>query len=155
LRFKLSLAYLAILLVTSPLHLGFEQWLVGLTGRVFIEHMLLAVFLSLMLVALVRGLKHESVAPVMSSLLAGGLVIYWNFNLRIFAHKLHVVEFFLAGILIGKENRQRKSVWPFLILLAGALGLEFVEKYLPGRVFDAHVIWVNIISGLAGFALGL
>lgn len=160
-RYKFSLLYILVILVTTPFHLQIERFIVARSGLSFLNYLLLGLLAACFAVALLHTLSAAKSDSFAALLLAGGVVAYFLFQRRIFLHPsrfglfLHIAEFFLLGFILAKENRKSSSWWPYPILLGTAFAFEFIQKFLPARTFDWNDIWINAIAGLAGLVAGI
>lgn len=159
-KFKLSLAYAALLLATSPLHLQVRNLLLRAQGFHFVNYVVLAVLAAFFVLALFRAASGGKSLDMTAILLAATVVAYLLFQRRIFLNRsffsnfLHIAEFFLLGVLLSKENKRASSIAPFAILVVSAFAFELVQVFFQGRVVDANDIWTNAIAGLVGMVVG-
>jgi len=146
---------MALLLATVPFHLQFERALLQLTGKKFVTLFIYAVFLAFFAFTLFRAFLSARLIDISSIFMAAGTLFYLLYHKRFLYQHLHLLQFFLLGFLLMKENRKNKSAWPFFLLAGAAFLFEYIQKYLPGRIFDSHDIWLNLLAGLAGFLAAL
>jgi hypothetical protein len=160
-KFRFSLLFIVLLLATSPFHLQIERFIIGLKSFRFVNYVLLGLLAAFFVVALIRSIINKKVIEMAAVMLAAAVIFYFIFPRHVFMHNayfsifLHIAEFFILGFIIFKENRNAPSPVPFLLLLIAAAGLEVIQRWLPHRVFDWQDIWLNGISGLAGFIVAL
>lgn len=160
-KFRFSLLLIALLLATSPFHLAIERFIVGQRSFRFVNYILLGLLAAFFVIALFKAAANKKVIEMAAVLLAAAVIFYFIFQRRVFLHSvyfslfLHIAEFFILGFILFKENRNAPSVVPFLLLLIAATGLEFIQRWLPGRTFDWQDVWLNGIAGLAGFVAAL
>lgn len=159
-KFKFSLLYVLVLLVTSPLHLQVRNLLAQARGFNFVNYVLLGVLAAFFILALFRAASGGKVLEMAAILLAAAVVSYFLFQRRIFLNRtffsnfLHIAEFFILGVLLFKENKRASSIAPFAILLVSAFAFELIQVFFHGRVVDANDIWTNAIAGLVGMVVG-
>ncbi|MFH2107989.1 MAG: VanZ family protein [Chrysiogenia bacterium] len=159
-KFKFSLLYLLILLVTSPFHVQIKNLLVGASVFHFSNYVLLGILLAFFALAFFKAIVSGKALDNAAILLAAAIVFYFLFQRRIFLNKiffsnfLHIAEFFILGVLLFKENKKASSALPFLILFVTAFTFELVQVFFHNRVVDANDIWTNIIAGLVGLVVG-
>lgn len=159
-KFKFSLLYILVLLLTSPFHVQIKNLLVGSKGFNFINYVLLGILVAFFALGLFKAFKAGKTLEITAIFLAIAIVFYFLFQRRIFLNKvffsnlLHIAEFFILGVLLIKENKKASSPIPFIILLSSALALELIQFFFHNRVVDSNDIWTNSISGLAGMIAG-
>lgn len=154
-RFRFALLFMILLLATVPFHLEMERALVNLTGKSFITYAIYAFFMAFFAVSALRALSSGRMTDISALTMAGSSVFYLLYHTRFLYHRLHLMQFFLLGYLLMRGNNRKKSVWPFLLLAGAAFFFEFIQKFIPGRVFDTHDIWLNLLAVLAGFIAAL
>ncbi len=154
-RFRLSLIFMALLLATVPFHLEMERALVNLTGKSFITYAIYAFFTAFFAISALRAFSSGRITDISALTMAAGSIFYLLYRTRFLYHRLHLMQFFLLGYLLMRGNNRKKSAWPFLLLVLAAFFFEFIQKFIPGRVFDTHDIWLNLLAGLAGFIAAL
>ena len=159
-KYKFSLFYILVLLVTSPFHLQVRNLLVGFRGFNFSNYLLLGILVAFFALAFFKALAGGKALENAALLLAAAIIFYFLFQRRIFLNKaffsnfLHIAEFFILGVLLFKENKRASSPMPFLILLASAFAFELIQVFFHNRVVDANDIWTNAIAGLVGLVVG-
>jgi glycopeptide antibiotics resistance protein len=159
-KFKFSLLYILVLLVTSPFHMQVRNLLVEIRGFNFINYVLLGIVVAFFALAFFKTIVSGQALDNAAILLAAAIVFYFLFQRKIFLNKtffsnfLHIAEFFILGILLFKENRKSSSVVPFVILFASAFAFELIQVFFHNRVVDANDIWTNAIAGLVGLVVG-
>jgi len=159
-KFKFSLLYILILLVTSPFHVQIKNLLVGTGVFNLSNYVLLGVFTAFFVLAFFKAVTSGKALDNAAILLAAAIVFYFLFQRRIFLNKiffsnfLHIAEFFILGVLLFKENKKASSALPFLILFVSAFTFELVQVFFHNRVVDANDIWTNAIAGLVGLVVG-
>jgi glycopeptide antibiotics resistance protein len=159
-KFKFSLLYILVLLVTSPFHIQIKNLLVGIRGFHFTNYVLLGILVAFFALAFIKALASGKALDNASILLAAVIVFYLLFQRKIFLNKtffsnfLHIAEFFILGVLLFKENKRASSAMPFLILFASAFSFELIQVFFHSRVIDANDIWINAIAGLVGLVVG-
>jgi glycopeptide antibiotics resistance protein len=159
-KFKFSLLYILLLLVTSPFHMKARNLLVEIRGFNFINYVLLGILVAFFTLAFIKAVTSGKALDNAAILLAAVIVLYFLFQRRIFLNKvffsnfLHIAEFFILGILLFKENKRASSVVPFAILFVSAFAFELIQVFLQNRVVDANDIWTNSIAGLVGLVVG-
>ncbi len=132
----------------------------GKGGTQFHQLYRLGVLASFLAVALIRSLLARKEFEIAAVLLAGSTLGYLIFQRKLFLSMLHlslflhIVQFFILGFLLARENRKESSLWPFPILIVASFSFEYIQIVVPGRIFDTNDIWFNLISGLTGLVLG-
>ncbi|HUU05856.1 MAG TPA: VanZ family protein [Patescibacteria group bacterium] len=159
-KFKFSLLYLLILLITSPFHVQIKNLLGGVKVFNFSNYVLLGILLAFFVLAFFRAVTSGKALDNAAILLAAAIVLYFLFQRRIFLNKiffsnfLHIAEFFILGVLLFKENKKKSSILPFALLFFSAFTFELVQVFFHSRVVDANDIWTNVIAGLVGLVVG-
>ncbi len=159
-KFRFSLIYLFLLLVTSPFHLQVKHMLVEIRGFNFINYVLLGILVAFFALALFKAAVGGKALEIAAVLLAAAIVFYFLFQRRIFLNNtffsnfLHIAEFFILGVLLFKENKKASSPVPFFILFVSAFAFELIQVFFHNRVVDANDIWTNVIAGLVGMVVG-
>lgn len=159
-KYTFSLVYILALLVTLPFHVQLKNLLVGLRGFYFINYVLLAVLAVFFALGLLRAFRSGKPLDITAGLLAVAVILYFLFQRRIFLNKvffsnfLHVAEFFILGVLLGRESKKGSPLPPLMILFASAFAFELLQVFFHNRVVDGNDIWTNMISGLVGQVLG-
>ena len=159
-KYKYSLLYILLLLVTSPFHIQVRNLLVEIRAFNFINYVLLGIIVAFFALAFFKAIVSGKPLDNAALLLAAVIVFYFLFQRKIFLNKtffsnfLHIAEFFIMGILLFKENRKSSSLIPFVILIVSAFAFELVQVFFPSRVVDANDIWTNAIAGLVGLVVG-
>jgi hypothetical protein len=159
-KFRFSLFYIFLLLVSSPFHLQIKNMFVQVRGFNFINYVLLAILAAFFALAFFKAAVGGKALDNAAILLAAAIVFYFLFQRRIFLNQaffsnfLHIAEFFILGVLLFKENRRASSPIPFFILFISAFAFELIQVFIRGRVIDANDIWTNIIAGLVGMVVG-
>lgn len=159
-KFRFSLIYLFLLLVTSPFHLQVKNMLVEIRGFNFINYVLLGILVAFFALAFFKAAVGGKALEIAAVLLAAAIVFYFLFQRRIFLNNtffsnfLHIAEFFILGVLLFKENKKASSPAPFLILFVSAFAFELIQVFFHNRVVDANDIWTNVIAGLVGMVVG-
>lgn len=160
-KYKFSLVYAALLMLTTPFHVQLERLIIRLSWFRLLNYALLGVLLAFFAVAFVRALSGKKIHEMGGVLFSAAVIFYFMFQRRIFLSLtrfsllLHIAEFFLLGWILFRENKKGFSPVPILILLISAIGSEAVQLVIPGRIFEWNDIWINCISGMAGFLAGL
>jgi glycopeptide antibiotics resistance protein len=160
-KFRFSLFYALLLMLTTPFHLQLERLFVRLSWFRLLNYALLGVLLAFFAVAFVRAFAGKKIHEIGGVLFAAAVIFYFMFQRRIFLSLtrfsllLHIAEFFLLGWILFKENKRSFSPAAVLILFASAIGFEAVQLIMPDRIFELNDIWINCLSGLAGFLAGL
>jgi VanZ family protein len=159
-KFKFSLLYILLLLVTLPFHIQIKNLLVSSKGFNFINYALLGILVAFFALDFFKAFKAGKTLEISAIFLAAAIVFYFLFQRRIFLNKvffsnfLHIGEFFVLGVLLIKENRKASSPIPFIILIGSAIAFELLQGFFPNRVVDSNDIWTNSISGLVGLVSG-
>jgi glycopeptide antibiotics resistance protein len=159
-KFKFSLLYILALLATSPFHVQIKNLLVNSKGFNFINYVLLGILTAFFVLGLFKAFKAGKMLEITAILLALAIVSYFLFQRKIFLNKvflsnfLHIVEFFILGVLLSKENKKVSSPKPFIILFGSAFVLELIQFFFRNRVVDSNDLWTNSISGLVGMVAG-
>jgi glycopeptide antibiotics resistance protein len=159
-KFRFSLLYILVLLLTSPFHLQVRNLLVDVRWFHFSSYILLGILVAFFALAFFRALVSGKAMDNAAVLLAAAIVFYLLFQRRIFLNKvffsnfLHIAEFFILGVLLFKENRRASTPVPFLILFVSAFAFELIQVFFHNRVVDANDIWTNAIAGLVGLVVG-
>jgi glycopeptide antibiotics resistance protein len=159
-KYRFSLLYILVLLVTSPFHLQVRNLLVEFKGFNFSNYLLLGILVAFFALAFFKAVSGGKALENAAILLAAAIVFYFLFQRRIFLNKaffsnfLHIAEFFILGVLLFKENRRSSSPLPFFILFVSAFAFELIQFFFQNRVVDANDIWINAISGLVGMVVG-
>jgi glycopeptide antibiotics resistance protein len=159
-KYRFSLLYILVLLLTSPFHLQLRNLLVGFRGFNFSNYLLLGILVAFFVLALFKAVSGGKALENAAVLLAATIIFYFLFQRRIFLNKvffsnfLHIAEFFILGVLLFKENKRSSSPLPFLILIVSAFAFELIQFFLQNRVVDANDIWTNAIAGLVGLVVG-
>lgn len=160
-KFRFSLIYLGLLFVSAPFHLQLEKAIVSQSVVLtLLNYGMVGVFIAFFLVALWRTTGGGRVSELAALFLAITIIFYFIFQRRVFLHAqffsffLHLVEFFILGFLLLKENKKKFAFLPFAILFLAALTFELLQRFLPHRIFDWNDIWLNVIAGLAGSVVG-
>lgn len=159
-RFKFSLLYILLLLLTSPFHVQIKNLLVNTRGFNFTNYILLGILVAFFVLGFLKALKTGKILEINAIFLAAVIVFYFLFQRRIFLSKvffsnfLHIAEFFILGILLSKENKKASSPLPLIILFTSAFTLELIQYFFDNRVIDSNDIWTNSISGLVGMITG-
>jgi hypothetical protein len=159
-KFKFSLLYILLLLVTSPFHIQIKNLLVGSKGFNFISYVLLGILVAFFTVGFFKAIKTGKTLEITAIFLALAIVSYFLFQRRIFLNKvffanfLHIAEFFILGVLLIKENKKTSSAIPFIILFISAFAFELMQVFFHNRVVDSNDIWTNLIAGLVGLVVG-
>lgn len=159
-KFKFSLLYILILLLTSPFHVQIKNMLVGVQWFHFSNYVLLGILAAFFALAFFKAVKSGKALDIAAILLAAAIVSYFLFERRIFLNKtffsnfLHIAEFFILGLLLFKENKKASSALPFIILFVSAFAFELIQIFSQNRVVDANDIWTNSIAGLVGLVVG-
>ena len=159
-KFRFSLIYLFLLLVTSPFHLQVKSMLVEIRGFNFINYVLLGILVAFFALAFFKAAVGGKALEIAAVLLAAAIVFYFLFQRRIFLNStffsnfLHIAEFFILGVLLFKENKKASSPLPFFILFVSAFAFELIQVFFHNRVVDANDIWTNVIAGLVGMVVG-
>jgi hypothetical protein len=159
-KFKLSLLYILALLVTLPFHVQIKNLLVGSKSFNFINYALLGILVAIFALGFFKAFKAGKTLEITAIFLAAAIIFYFLFQRRIFLNKiffsnfLHVVEFFILGLLLSKENKKASSPVPLIILLSSAFTFELIQVFFHNRVVDSNDIWTNSISGLVGLVAG-
>lgn len=160
-KFRFSLFYSFLLMLTTPFHLQLERLFVRLSCFRFLNYAFLGILIAFFAVAFVRALAGKKIYELSGVLFAAAVIFYFMFQRRIFLNLsrfsllLHIAEFFLLGWILFKENKRSFSPVSILILFASAIGFEAIQLVIPGRIFELNDIWINCLSGLAGFLAGL
>jgi glycopeptide antibiotics resistance protein len=148
------------LLATTPFHLQMERFLLSFRGLNLIEYILLGIMFAFLLIAIFKAFMSKKEFELTGILLAALVLCHLVFQRRLFLNTshfalfLHVAEFFLLGLIVAKENKKIFSLLPFLILAFFAVVFEYIQKIIPGRIFDMNDIWLNALAGLVGLAIG-
>jgi glycopeptide antibiotics resistance protein len=159
-KYKFSLLYILVLLVTSPFHLQIKDLLLDIRGFNFINYVLLGLLVAFFALAFFKAAVAGKALDNAAILLAAAIVFYFLFQRRIFLNRtffsnfLHIAEFFILGVLLFKENKRASSPMPFFILFVSAFAFELIQVFFHNRVVDANDIWTNAISGLVGMVVG-
>lgn len=159
-KYKFSLLYILVLLVTSPFHLKLKNLLVGFEGFNFSNYVLLGILVAFFALAFFKAVTAGKALENAAILLAAAIIFYFLFQRKIFLNKLffsnflHIAEFFILGVLLFKENKRTSSPMPFLILFASSFAFELIQVFFHNRVVDANDIWTNTIAGLVGLVVG-
>ncbi len=159
-KFRFSLLYIFLLLITSPFHIQVKNLLVEIRGFNFINYILLGILVAFFALAFFKAAVGGKALDNAAILLAAAIVFYLLFQRRIFLNKtffsnfLHIAEFFILGILLFKENKKASSSVPFFILFVSAFAFELIQVFFHNRVVDANDIWTNAIAGLVGMVVG-
>lgn len=159
-KFKFSLLYILILLVTSPFHVQIKNLLGGIRVFNFSNYVLLGILTAFFVLAFFKAITSGKALDNAAILLAAAIIFYFLFQRKIFLNKiffsnfLHIAEFFILGVLLFKENKKASSAMPFLILFVSAFTFELVQVFFHNRVVDANDIWTNAIAGLVGLVVG-
>jgi len=159
-KFKFSLFYILILLVTSPFHVQIKNSLVRIRGFNFSNYVLLGILVAFFALAFFKSVTSGKALDNAAILLAAVIVFYFLFGRKIFLNKiffsnfLHIAEFFILGVLLFKENKKASSALPFIILFVSAFAFELIQVFFQNRVVDANDIWTNSIAGLVGLVVG-
>jgi glycopeptide antibiotics resistance protein len=159
-KFKFSLLYILILLVTSPFHVQIKSLLGGIMMFNFSNYVLLGILLAFFALAFFKAITSGKALDNAAILLAAAIIFYFLFQRKIFLNKiffsnfLHIAEFFILGVLLFKENKKASSALPFLILFFSAFAFELVQVFFHNRIVDANDIWTNLIAGLVGLVVG-
>jgi glycopeptide antibiotics resistance protein len=159
-KFRFSLLYIFVLLVTSPFHVQVKNLLVDIRGFNFISYVLLGILAAFFALAFFKAAMGGKALENAAILLAVAIVLYFLFQRRIFLNKvffsnfLHIAEFFILGVLVFKENKKASSPFPFFILFFSAFAFELIQVFFHNRVVDANDIWTNVIAGLVGMVVG-
>ncbi|MCJ7524209.1 MAG: VanZ family protein [Candidatus Aminicenantes bacterium] len=159
-KFKFSLLYILILLVTSPFHVQIKSLLGGIMMFNFSNYVLLGILLAFFALAFFKAITSGKALDNAAILLAAAIIFYFLFQRKIFLNKiffsnfLHIAEFFILGVLLFKENKKASSALPFLILFVSAFTFELIQVFFHNRVVDSNDIWTNTIAGLVGLVVG-
>jgi exosortase/archaeosortase len=159
-KFKFSLLYILILLLTLPFHVQIKNLLVNCKGFNFINYVLLAILAVFFALGIYKAFKSGKTLEITAILLATAIVSYFLFQRRIFLNKaffsnfLHIAEFFILGVLLSKENRKAPTPAALLILFSSAFTFELIQFFFRNRIVDGNDIWINSISGLVGMTAG-
>ena len=159
-KFKFSLLYLLILLVTSPFHLQIKNLLIGTSVFHFSNYVLLGILTAFFALAFFKAVASGKALDNAAILLAAAIVFYFLFQRRIFLNRvffsnfLHIAEFFILGVLLFKESKKKSPFLPLFILFFSAFAFELVQVFFHNRIVDANDIWTNIIAGLVGMVVG-
>jgi hypothetical protein len=159
-KYKFSLLYILLLLVTSPFHLQIKNMLVGIGGFNFSNYILLGILAAFFALAFIKTVVAGKAMDNAALLLAAVIISYLLFQRKIFLNKvffsnfLHIAEFFILGLLLFKENKKASSIIPFAILFVSAFAFELIQFFFHNRVVDANDIWTNAIAGLVGMVVG-
>jgi glycopeptide antibiotics resistance protein len=159
-KYRFSLLYILVLLVTFPFHLQVRNLLVEFKGFNFSNYLLLGILVAFFVLAFIKAVIGGKALENAAILLAATIVFYFLFQRRIFLNKaffsnfLHIAEFFILGVLLFKENRRSSSPLPFFILFVSAFAFELIQFFFRNRVVDANDIWTNVIAGLVGLVVG-
>ena len=160
-KFRFSLLYALLLAVTMPFHLKLERFFIRQNCFRLLNYVLLGILIALLTIAFLKSIAGEKIFELAGVLLVAGVVFYFLFQRRIFLNfsrfslLLHIGEFFLLGWILFRENKKNFSLVPLLFLFAAAIGFEAIQMVMPDRIFDLNDIWINCLSGLAGFLAGL
>jgi VanZ like family. len=160
-KFRFSLLYALLLAVTMPFHLKLERFFIRQNCFRLLNYVLLGILIALLTIAFLKSIAGEKRFELAGVLLVAGVVFYFLFQRRIFLNfsrfslLLHIGEFFLLGWILFRENKKNFSLVPLLFLFAAAIGFEAIQMVMPDRIFDLNDIWINCLSGLAGFLAGL
>ncbi len=159
-KFRFSLLYILVLLVTSPFHLQVKNLLVGIRGFNLSNYILLGMLVAFFVLAFFKAASGGKALERAAILLAAAIIFYFLFQRRIFLNKtffsnfLHIAEFFILGLLLFKENKKGSAFVPFFILFVSAFAFELIQVFFHNRVVDANDIWTNVIAGLVGMVVG-
>jgi len=159
-KFKISILYISVLLLTSPFHVQIKNLLVNIKGFNFSNYILLGILVAFFALAFFKAYRTGKTLEITAILLAAAIVAYFLFQRRIFLNRiffsnfLHIAEFFILGVLLSKENKKASSPAPFIILFSSAFAFELIQVFFHGRVVDGNDIWTNVISGLVGLVAG-
>jgi glycopeptide antibiotics resistance protein len=159
-KFKFSLFYILVLLLTLPFHLQIKSLLVNHKGFNFINYILLGILMAFFVLGFFKTFKTGKTLEITAIFLAAAILFYFLFQRRIFLNKvffsnfLHIIEFFILGLLLIKENKKTSSPTPFIILFGSAFAFELIQFFFRNRVVDSNDIWMNSISGLVGMMVG-
>ena len=150
-----------LLAVTTPFHLQLERFFIQQHLFRLFNYVLLGILAAFFVVAFFKSVAGKKIFELAGVLLSAGLVFYFLFQRRVFLNVsrfsllLHIAEFFLLGWILFRENKKNFSLVPLLFLFAAAIGFEAIQMIMPDRIFDLNDIWINCLSGLAGFLAGL
>jgi glycopeptide antibiotics resistance protein len=159
-KYPFSLLYILALLVTLPFHVQLKNLLVNFRGFNFINYVLLGILAAFFALSLFKAFKTGKTLEIIAVLLAAAIIFYFLFQRRIFLNKiffsnfLHIAEFFILGLLLGRENKKGSSPMPLIILFVSAFAFELLQVFFHNRVVDSNDIWTNAISGLVGQVVG-
>ena len=160
-KFRFSIFYTLLLAASTPFHLQLERFFIQQHWLRLLNYILLGILIAFFAVAFLKSVAEKKIFELAGVLLSAGVVFYFLFQRRIFLNVsrfsllLHIAEFFLLGWILFRENKRNFSLVPLLGLFAAAIGFEAIQMVMPDRIFDLNDIWINCLSGLAGFLAGL
>jgi hypothetical protein len=158
-KYKFSLAFLLLLIVTSPWHLKLERLILNNNLFRFVSYFMLAVIALLFGYAVLKSFWDKDGRGFAILILIGTLLSYFLVFRRIFLNRtffadfMHIFEFFVLGFILRREGDKNAYLFKIFLLLAGAVAFELLQYFLPGRIFDLKDVFFNTIFAFSGFLL--
>ncbi|MCP4215267.1 MAG: hypothetical protein GY765_11450 [bacterium] len=153
-KFRSSLIYIAFLAILSLFHHQLHALIAGASAGKFSLYIIYGAFFSFFLLIFIKSLKSNSNQDIAVILLVTGMIFFLLFLRPMFLFKLTVLEFFILGVLLALENKRARSVVPFLLLLGAACLVEVITNIRVGAHFYYADVWINALTGLAGYTGG-
>ncbi len=152
--FKGTLFFSLVLMGVSLFHFQLESFILKLTALNFVIYLIYGLFLAFFLVIFFKISRAGKNLEMGVLLLVTGLIFFFLFSNPRLLFKLEIFEFFLLGVLAALDNKKRKSLVPFIIILAVACLVELVTTLWSGTRFYYLDVWIHSLAGLSGYITG-
>jgi len=149
--YRFSLLYIIVLAAINLLHFKVAGWIAGSTSQDFASYVIYGLLLAFFLILLIKAISAQKSTDLGIILLTMGLVFFFLLSHPMLIFRLTVFELFLLGLLVAWEGRKSRSLIPFLILLIGAVLVEFVSNFAVNSHFFLLDVWQNMLVLLCGY----
>ena len=153
-KYKISFIYIIALAVVALFHRPLERLVLRLSAGEFVLYLIYGLFLAFSLVIIIKAYLSGKNLDLAAALLIAGVIFFFLFLKSMFLFKLSILEFFILGLLVSRDNKKAKSLIPFFILIGAACFIEFVDNIIPGTRFYYYDVWIFSLTGLSGYISG-
>jgi hypothetical protein len=153
-KFKISFIYIIALAAAVIFQRPIERLMFRLSAGDFFLYLIYGLSLAFLLVIIIKAYLSGKNQDLAAALLIGGVIFFFLFLKSMVLFKLIILEFFVLGILVSRDNKKAKSIIPFLILVGAACFIEFVDNIIPGTRFYYYDVWIYSLTGLCGYISG-